>query len=881
VLTTGIRVLLATAAAAALAAAPAVAAPAGTTHYPDLQTVIPTDSFSVVTNNGAREFRYTHLVYNAGPGPLEIQPSYSQASGAYQGQQLLFTHDAAGHWSQVGQVRVPDAFVFHAEHGHFHFPLASFGLYQVAPDGGVGAPIVMSPKNGFCIADSSIYSTTVEHSGVFVGTQGSCADPTTLRGLSVGAVDEYDYRDPGQAIPFDGVPDGTYWFKAVTDPNNDIVEANEANNETDVKVTVANGVVTPGEVRHPDTTPPQLSMTAPADGTTVTGAVPMSATTPVIGAGSVQFVVDGNVVGTSTDTASPYRFSWDSTTVVDGVHWLAARVTDANGRINTSSVAAVNVQNAAAQPPPPPGVLGLDGTQSADGRGTVTTPPLSTTQGGDVLLCFVSSDGPPGPGAQTSTVSGGGLAWSLVRRQNTSSGTAEIWKAGAPTSLSGVGVTSTPAQPGYDQSVSVFAFANASGVGVTGGVSAASGAPSASLVTTAQGSWVWGVGNDYDTATARALPAGQTMRHQWVDTGTGDTFWTQSQTAVTAASGTTVPISDIGPTGDQWNLATVEVKAGTGTPPPPPPQDTSPPKVTVTDPQAGATVGGTVALGATAADDVGVTSLQFKVDGTPVGAPITTPPFMLQWDSRTVSAGQHTISAEARDAAGNVGSSAGVVVTVDNSAPPPATIGIDTAQFVHARGTLRTPGLTTPTAGDELVAFVAMDGPNAAQQQRATLTGGGLTWTLVKRSDSQAGVAEIWSAKPTGTLTSQAITATPLKSGYDGLLDVIAFRNARDVGIAGASGAASGPPDIYLPGIGTGSWVFAVGNDWDRAVARTPVAGQTLQHQWVDTGIGDTYWVQSTAAPNTAMGLVTIHDNAPTNDRWNYAAVEVLPTPGG
>ena len=38
--------------------------------------------------------------------------------------------------------------------------------------------------------------------------------------------------------------------------------------------------------------------------------------------------------------------------------------------------------------------------------------------------------------------------------------------------------------------------------------------------------------------------------------------------------------------------------------------------------------------------------------------------------------------------------------------------------------------------------------------------------------------------------------------------------------------------------------------------------------------------MQSTAAPSTAPGLVTIHDNAPTNDRWNYAAVEVTPVAG-
>ena len=103
--------------------------------------------------------------------------------------------------------------------------------------------------------------------------------------MTVGAVDEYDYRDPGQAIPFDGVPDGTYWFRAMTDPNNDFVEADESNNETDVKVTIANGEVTPGQVPHPDTTPPPIALTAPADGARVSGSVALSARRRRPGAG--------------------------------------------------------------------------------------------------------------------------------------------------------------------------------------------------------------------------------------------------------------------------------------------------------------------------------------------------------------------------------------------------------------------------------------------------------------------------------------------------------------------------------------------------------------------------------------------------------------------
>ena len=59
------------------------------------------------------------------------------------------------------------------------------------------------------------------------------------------------------------MPDGTYWFRAMTDPNNDLAEANETNNETDVKVTVAgeHGDGRPGP--HPDTTPPAIIVTAP------------------------------------------------------------------------------------------------------------------------------------------------------------------------------------------------------------------------------------------------------------------------------------------------------------------------------------------------------------------------------------------------------------------------------------------------------------------------------------------------------------------------------------------------------------------------------------------------------------------------------------------
>lgn len=159
------------------------------------------------------------------------------------------------------------------------------------------------------------------------------------------------------------------------------------------------------------------------------------------------------------------------------------------------------------------------------------------------------------------------------------------------------------------------------------------------------------------------------------------------------------------------------------------------------------------------------------------------------------------------------------------------------------------------------------------------MSGAGLTWTLLERSNTQSGTAEIWSARADGLLSSVNVSASTGAGGsYHGSLTVIAFTDAAGTSVVGRTGALNGPPDIPVPGVIAGDWVFAVGNDWDNATARTPVSGQVLVHQKVDTAVGDTYWVQSTTAPSVANALVDIHDTAPTNDRWNYAAVEVVAT---
>ena len=95
--------------------------------------------------------------------------------------------------------------------------------------------------------------------------------------------------------------------------------------------------------------------------------------------------------------------------------------------------------------------------------------------------------------------------------------------------------------------------------------------------------------------------------------------------------------------------------------------DVTPPTVAITAPANGATVSGTVTVSANAADNVGVASVQFRVDGNPIGAPDTTAPYSVAWTTTTVANGSHVLTAVATDLAGNTATSAAITVNVNNA----------------------------------------------------------------------------------------------------------------------------------------------------------------------------------------------------------------------
>ena len=94
--------------------------------------------------------------------------------------------------------------------------------------------------------------------------------------------------------------------------------------------------------------------------------------------------------------------------------------------------------------------------------------------------------------------------------------------------------------------------------------------------------------------------------------------------------------------------------------------DTTPPTTSITSPVNGATVSGTIAINANASDNVGVTNVEFYVDGGLVGSDASSP-YSVNWNTTTVANGSHSIFSRAFDAAGNMGQSPSINVTVNNA----------------------------------------------------------------------------------------------------------------------------------------------------------------------------------------------------------------------
>jgi phosphatidylinositol-3-phosphatase len=99
---------------------------------------------------------------------------------------------------------------------------------------------------------------------------------------------------------------------------------------------------TPPDGGTPQTPPAAVALDRLANGAVVAGPVDLSATAPA-NTSKVEFQVDGAVVATAP--AAPFAASWDSFSVGNGTHTVAARALDASGAATASAPIQVTVSN--------------------------------------------------------------------------------------------------------------------------------------------------------------------------------------------------------------------------------------------------------------------------------------------------------------------------------------------------------------------------------------------------------------------------------------------------------------------------------------------------------------------------------------------------------
>jgi hypothetical protein len=190
-----------------------------------------------------------------------------------------------------------------------------------------------------------------------------------------------------------------------------------------------------------DTTPPTVAITAPANGTSVSGPVTISADASDGGGSGVariEFRLDDAVSGAliGTDTTSPYSVTWDPSGTPAGSHTLFAIAFDGAGNEGTSPGVSITIPLPPPPPPAPPTVtISLSPTSPArKSTATITASPSTTSP-------------------QTITRVEFYINGSLVNTDTTSNPYSHTWKV--------------PAASGKTYTLSAKAYDSAGGVGTS------------------------------------------------------------------------------------------------------------------------------------------------------------------------------------------------------------------------------------------------------------------------------------------------------------------------------------------------------------------------------------------------------------------------------
>jgi len=359
-----------------------------------------------------------------------------------------------------------------------------------------------------------------------------------------------------------------------------------------------------------DTTAPTVSAKVAGSSGTLTFT---AAATDNVGVTRVDYYVDGVLKGSAN--ASPYSFAFLSTALANGTHSLVAKATDTAGNVGTSAMVTFTVGNDTTAP-----------SVSAKVTGTSGTLAFTATATDNVRVTRVDYyvNGLLKGSATTSPFSLAFLSNALV--DGTYSLVAKAYDAAG-----NVGTSATVAFTIKNDTTAPGVSAKVTG---TSGTLAFTATATDNVRVTRVDYYVDGLLKGSVTASPYSFAFLSTV----LANGSHNLVAKAYDASGNIGTSATVPFT----VSNDVTAPTVSAKvAGTS---------------------------GTLTFTATATDNLGVTRVDYYLDGVLKGS-ASASPFTFTLDSTTLANGSHTLVAKASDAAGNIGTSATVTFAVNNVLP--------------------------------------------------------------------------------------------------------------------------------------------------------------------------------------------------------------------
>jgi chitodextrinase len=659
----------------------------------------------------------------------------------------------------------------------------------------------------------------------------------------------------------------------------------------------------PEPIRLADAVAPSVSIVSPFENDVLLGVVTVTAhADDNVGVSGVQFKLDGTNLG-AEDTAAPYNIAWNTTQANNGSHVLDAVARDTAGNSATATII-VTVSNLSdAQAPTVPANLSASAVSSSQINLTwsASTDNVGVTgyrvyrngtQIGTTVATSYSDSGLTSSTTYSYTVAAQDATGNISAQSSPALGTTPAVDTTPPT----VSFTNPANNATISGSVTVTATAS-DNFGVIGVQFKLDGANLGAEDTAAPYSVSWNTatatnashtlsavardaaGNSSTTTisvtVSNVLPDTQAptvpanLSASAVSSSQINLTWSAStdnvgvtgykvyRNGTQVATRATTSYSDAGLNSGStysysvsaYDAAGNESAQSTAVLGTTPAVDTTPPTVSFANPANNDTVTGNVTITANAGDNIGVVGVQFKLDGVNLGVEDTAAPYSVSWNTATATNASHTLSAVARDAAGN-SSTTTISVTVSNVLP-------DTQA-----PTVPTNLAATPVSSSQINLTWSTSTDNV-----------GVTGYRVYRNGTQIGTTATTSYSDSGLASSTTYSYTV--AAYDAAGNVSA-----QTGAASATTTASGKRystnfDLTESPISEGGKWTNIGLDWTAVVTSGGIAYGTHRA----TGYNDSYAALSGfAADHSVEGTIFITGSFSYNQevelllRWAQSA---------